>query len=172
MGCGDQENHFNVSLILRDKVTRQCTQTGGLFAYQPSTLPLGQTGSRLSLLSFVVPIEMERKWKKHYMNSTFGSVLVVTEGTGRCYGVTVTNFLCGLCDSKPVPLELELDVVQPLTITWIIVPDSWTWNIGMEIIHSVKSAKLCRISIQLEEWANTNSVKEKRAETRMTATKC
>ena len=60
-GCGDQENHFNVSLVVRDKVTRQCTQTGGLFAYQPSTLPLGQTGSRLSLLSFVVPIEMERK---------------------------------------------------------------------------------------------------------------
>jgi len=44
---------------------------------------------------------------------------------------------------------------------------------GMEIIHSAKSAKLCRISIQLEEWANTNSVKEeKRSETRMTATKC
>ena len=46
--------------------------------------------------------------KKHYMNSTSGSVLVVL--VGRCYGITVsfTNFLCGLCDCKPVPLELEL----------------------------------------------------------------
>ena len=53
--------------------------------------------------------------KKHYMNSTSGSVLVVL--VGRCYGITVsfTNFLCGLCDCKPVPLELELDVVQSLT---------------------------------------------------------
>ena len=52
--------------------------------------------------------------KTHYMNSTFGSVWVVL--VGRCYGVTVTNFLCGLCDCRPVPLELELDVAQSLTL--------------------------------------------------------
>ena len=58
MGSG--ESHFNVSLIVRDKVTRQCPQTtvfeekgepkrirteAGPSAYQPNALPLGQTGS-------------------------------------------------------------------------------------------------------------------------------
>ena len=58
MGC--DESHFNVSLIVRDKVTRQCPQTTnfeqkgepkqtgsnrGPSANQPDALPLGQTGS-------------------------------------------------------------------------------------------------------------------------------
>ena len=59
---GSDESHFNVSLIVRDKVTRQCPQTRpqlpceengetktdsnrGPSAYQPNALPLGQTGS-------------------------------------------------------------------------------------------------------------------------------
>ena len=61
---GSDESHFNVSLIVRDKVTRQCPQTRTfeekgepkrirtevLLAYQPNALPLGQTGShRLGL---------------------------------------------------------------------------------------------------------------------------
>ena len=61
---GSGENHFNVSLIVRDKVTRQCPQTttfeekgepkrirteDPLLQYQPNTLPLGQTGSLSSL---------------------------------------------------------------------------------------------------------------------------
>ena len=56
------ESHFNVSLIVRDKVTRQCPQTTTfeekgepkqnrtevpLLAYQPNNaLPLSQTGSQ------------------------------------------------------------------------------------------------------------------------------
>ena len=55
---GSDESHFNVSLTVRDKVTRQCPDTT-IFedkgepkrirtevpsAYQPDTLPLGQTG--------------------------------------------------------------------------------------------------------------------------------
>ena len=58
MGSG--ESHFNVPLIVRDKVTRQCPQTTifeengepkwyrtdrGPSAYQPTALPLGQTVS-------------------------------------------------------------------------------------------------------------------------------
>ena len=49
---GSDESHFNVSLIVRNKVTKQCPQTttfeekGGPSAYQPNALPLGQTGSR------------------------------------------------------------------------------------------------------------------------------
>ena len=58
---GSDESHFNVSLIVRDKVTRPCPQTTtflkrkesqassnrGPSAYQPNALPpLGQTGSR------------------------------------------------------------------------------------------------------------------------------
>ena len=56
---GSDESHFNVSLIVRDKVTRPCPQTTtflkrkesqassnrGPSAYQPNALPLGQTGS-------------------------------------------------------------------------------------------------------------------------------
>ena len=57
---GSDENHFNVSLIVMDKVTRQCPQNHNLFrrerraeaesnrgppAYQPNALPLSQTGS-------------------------------------------------------------------------------------------------------------------------------
>ena len=54
------ESHFNVSLIVMNKVTGQCPQTTtflkrkraeavsnrGPFAYQPNALPLGQTGSQ------------------------------------------------------------------------------------------------------------------------------
>ena len=55
---GSDESHFNVLLIVRDKVTRQCPQTTtwerraevdsnqGLSAYQPTALLLGQTGSQ------------------------------------------------------------------------------------------------------------------------------
>ena len=56
---GSDESRFNVSLIVRDEVTRQCTQTTtfedrraeaesnrGPSAYQPNALPLGQTGSQ------------------------------------------------------------------------------------------------------------------------------
>ena len=55
---GSDVSHFNVSLIVRAKVTRQCSQTAtfeekgermdsnrGPSAYQPNALPLGQTGS-------------------------------------------------------------------------------------------------------------------------------
>ena len=57
---GSEESHFNVSLTVRNKVTRQCPQTTPLFwrerraeavlnrgpsAYHPTALPLGQTGS-------------------------------------------------------------------------------------------------------------------------------
>ena len=57
---GSDESYFNVSLIERDKVTRQCPQTATFevkgepkqiqsnrcpSAYQPDALPLGQTGS-------------------------------------------------------------------------------------------------------------------------------
>ena len=43
---GSNESHFNVSLIARDKVTRQCPQTttfeekGGLKQYRTEVLPL------------------------------------------------------------------------------------------------------------------------------------
>ena len=61
MGSG--ENHFNVSLVVRDRVTRQCRlqtttfeekgepkriRTEGPSAYQPNALLLGQTGSFLT----------------------------------------------------------------------------------------------------------------------------
>ena len=56
---GSDESHFNVSLIVRDKGTRQCPQTTTfekkrepkrirtevlLSVYQPNALPLGQIG--------------------------------------------------------------------------------------------------------------------------------
>ena len=54
------EHLFNVSFIVRDKVTRQCPQTTaflkrgesrrGPSSYQPDALPLGQTGSLNRLL--------------------------------------------------------------------------------------------------------------------------
>ena len=60
---GSDERHFNVSLIVRDKVTRQCLQTLTFeekgepkrirtedSAYQPNALPLGQTGSHMAVL--------------------------------------------------------------------------------------------------------------------------
>ena len=59
---GSDESHFNVSLTVRNKVTRQCPQTTTFWsertaeansnrcpsAYQPNALPLGQTGSHHS----------------------------------------------------------------------------------------------------------------------------
>ena len=57
---GSEESHINVSLTVRNKVTRQCPQTTafeekgepkrfgpGPSAYQPNALPLGQTGSQV-----------------------------------------------------------------------------------------------------------------------------
>ena len=66
---GSDESHFNVLLIERDKVTRQCPCTDcnfrrerraeaesnrGPSAHQPNALPLGQTGShgQNGILSF------------------------------------------------------------------------------------------------------------------------
>ena len=56
---GSDESHFNVSLIVRSKVTRLSTDNNfrrerkaeadsnrGPYAYQPNALPLGQTGSQ------------------------------------------------------------------------------------------------------------------------------
>ena len=73
--CSD-ESHFNVSLIVRDKVTRQCPQTTiflierraeavssqGLSAYQPTALPLGQTGfNTLGNWGHETPTQSKRK---------------------------------------------------------------------------------------------------------------
>ena len=57
---GSDDSHFNVSLILREKVTRQCPDHSfgrerraeadsnrGPSFYQPNALPLGQSGSRV-----------------------------------------------------------------------------------------------------------------------------
>ena len=54
---GSDDSHFNVSLIVKDKITRQYTGHNfwmkrrgeadlnrGASVYQPNTLPLGQTG--------------------------------------------------------------------------------------------------------------------------------
>ena len=64
---GSDESHFNVSLIVRDKVTRPCPQTTTFeekgepkryrtellpLNYQPTALPLGQTGS-LSVIATI-----------------------------------------------------------------------------------------------------------------------
>ena len=56
---GSNVSHFNISLIVRDKVTRRCPQTTtfeekgepnrGPSAYQPNALPLGQAGSLIAL---------------------------------------------------------------------------------------------------------------------------
>ena len=57
---GSDESHFNVSLTVGDKVTRQCPQTTtfeekgepkrirteAITPYQPNVLPLGHTGSQ------------------------------------------------------------------------------------------------------------------------------
>ena len=57
---GSDESHFNVSLIVKDKVTRHCPETTtfererraeadsnrGPSAYEPNALPLGQPGSQ------------------------------------------------------------------------------------------------------------------------------
>ena len=61
---GSDDSHFNASLTVRDKVTRQCPQTTTFSkrkesrspsAYQHNALPLGQTGSRLYQLCHPVP---------------------------------------------------------------------------------------------------------------------
>ena len=53
--------HFNVSLIVRDKVTRrerraEADSNRGPSAYQPNALPLGQTGSLPSQFQRAPPI--------------------------------------------------------------------------------------------------------------------
>ena len=66
---GSDESRFNVSLIVRGKVTRQCPQNTsfeekgekaeaesnrGPSDYQPNALPLGQTGSQVLFLVFLI----------------------------------------------------------------------------------------------------------------------
>ena len=62
IGMGSEESHFNVSLIVRHKFTRQCPQTTAfeekgepkrnrtevLLLISLTPLPLGQTGSHVS----------------------------------------------------------------------------------------------------------------------------
>ena len=72
---GSDESHFNVSLIVRDKVTRPCLQTATVeekgdpkryrtevpSAYHPDALPLGQTGSQSMLQKPVIrPVGVNR----------------------------------------------------------------------------------------------------------------
>ena len=46
---GSDESHFNVSLTVKDKVTRQCPQTTTFEEKgEPNALQLGQTGSQNS----------------------------------------------------------------------------------------------------------------------------
>ena len=66
---GKVKSHFNVSLIVRDKVTGQCPQTTTFeekgepkrirpevpLHYQPSALPLGHTGPRSSSVRSMAP---------------------------------------------------------------------------------------------------------------------
>ena len=66
---GSNKSHFNASLIVRDKVTRQCPQTTTILkskvcqsgirprpsVYQPKALPLGQTGSQPALKPLGLP---------------------------------------------------------------------------------------------------------------------
>ena len=74
---GRHQSHFKVSLIARDKITRQFPHTtsfgrekraeadsnGGPSAYQPDALPLGQTGSRLTLLAVSsMVLNVQRNW--------------------------------------------------------------------------------------------------------------
>ena len=60
---GNDENHFTVSLIVSDKVTRQCPQativskrkeSRGPCAYQPNALPLSQTVTAILAVNFVI----------------------------------------------------------------------------------------------------------------------
>ena len=62
---GSDESRFNVSLIVRDKVTRQCPQTAKFMKRkesrsgieprsEPNALPLGQTGSHTSFRAHVL----------------------------------------------------------------------------------------------------------------------
>ena len=57
---GSHESHFNVSLIVRDKVTRPCPQTtafaekGEPKRYRTEVFPLGQTGSVCDILAFML----------------------------------------------------------------------------------------------------------------------
>ena len=84
INTASDESHFNVSLIGRAKVTRQCPQTTTLSeekgkpnaesnrvpsAYQPNALPLGQTGSlthlcpRLCIYTFTTEPEVHPAMK-------------------------------------------------------------------------------------------------------------
>ena len=72
---GSDQSHFNVSLIVRDKVTRQCPQTTTfeekgepkrirtevpLLDQRPNALPLGHTGSHYACLLFGTPNTSEK----------------------------------------------------------------------------------------------------------------
>ena len=71
---GSHGSHFNVSLIVRDKVTRQCPQTTTLLkrkenrsgveprssAYQPNALPLGPTDSQPKKILTLVLLYVHR----------------------------------------------------------------------------------------------------------------
>ena len=72
---GSDESHFNVSLIVRHKVTRQFPQTTTfeekgepkrnrtevLLQYQPNALPLGQSGSLRSFFGRLLGLDVHRK---------------------------------------------------------------------------------------------------------------
>ena len=57
---GSDESYLNVSLTVRDKVTRQCPQTTTFL--KPNALPLGQTGSQAhAVCQIEIRTEKEQK---------------------------------------------------------------------------------------------------------------
>ena len=86
---GSDESHFNVSLIVRDKVTRPCPQTAtfwrerraeaasnrGPSAYQPNALPLGSLVVWRGLLRFISTLPPA--WRHSEVTCLFQVVVVV-----------------------------------------------------------------------------------------------
>ena len=99
---GSEESRFNVSFIVKDKVTRQCPQTttfdekgepkrirteDTLLQYQPNALPLGQTGSAAQSRDTITA---------GYLWWTFKYIPCIYSGAYQAVRVTVGSDL-GLC---------------------------------------------------------------------------
>ena len=109
---GSDVSHFNVSLIVRNKVTRfpQTTtfeEKGGPSAYQPNALALGQTGSRLKTISLCA-VEFITiggvPWPNGFCNHSVKAITVTSEDINPWTAMLAT--VTGKTTSKSVNFEI------------------------------------------------------------------
>ena len=130
---GSDESHFNVSLTVRDKVTRQCPQTHSFrrertaeavsnrrpSAYQPTALPLGQIASPAHPSSSIIYTLASFRWEViNHSTCSVSAGRVGLEPYTPCQQRDLTAPGTGTTSGRPGTLSLKV-LRQPEELEWL-----------------------------------------------------